>query len=95
MKTAFAELTNDQKAFIENAEFHPVFVTGEQVKEVSEVLELDGKNFEELTALRNAVVKHLVDLKGRKRDAGDWAEFDKLSINISALVAVVDDRLYS
>lgn len=91
----FAELTNDQKAFIENAEFHPVFVTGEQVKEVSKVLELDGKSFEELTALRNAVVKYLADLKACKRDAGDWAEVDRLNVSISALVAVVDDRIYS
>lgn len=91
----FAELTNDQKAFIENAEFHPVFVTGKQVKEAAEVLELDGKNFEELTALRNAVVKFLADLKGSKRDAGDWAEVDRLNVSISALVAVIDDRIYS
>lgn len=95
MKAAFAELTEKQINYIEGAEFDRMIVTKTDIAEASEALELDGKTHEELTAIRNAVVKHLANLKGIRRDAGDWGEFDRLNTNLSAITCIIDSRIYA
>lgn len=91
----FADLTEAQIAYIESAEFNPVFVTGKQVEEATSVLELDGKSEGELHALRNAVVRHLSTLTSAKRDQGDSPSYNRLSVSLSALTAVIDNRIYA
>lgn len=95
MKAAFAELTEKQIDYIESAQFDRMIVTKSDIAEATEVLELEGKAHEQLTAIRNAVVRHLADLKAAKRDTGDWAEFDRLSNNISAITCAIDGLLYA
>lgn len=90
-----ANLTAEQKSYLENAGIGDCIITGEQVKEAEEMLNLSGKSFEELYAIRNAVVRHLADIKTAAREAGDWGLFDQMANNLSGITCVIDNAIYA
>ena len=91
----FAELDADQLDYIEHAGIGPVFVTRAQATATRAELRLDGMDLDDLQAIRNAVVRHLADLKSNARDKRDTEAFDRLGQNMSGITAVIDHLIYS
>ena len=55
---------------------------------------LAGKTVQELTAIRNSVVRHLADLTSAAREAGDVKSFNDLHNNMSGITAVIDNYIF-
>jgi len=94
MATTFATLTTNQINYIENAGIGDFFVTNEQVETTASMLDLAGKTVQELTAIRNSVVRHLADLTSAAREAGDVKSFNDLHNNMSGITAVIDNYIF-
>ena len=99
------DTVNENLDRLTNVEIGRVFVSKESAKEISEVLGLDGKNEEELRAIRNAVVVtlHKIELKeaGLSEDGdeipGVKVNYERMmfwSNKISGITAVIDEYLW-
>lgn len=93
-KPQFAELTDEQLTFIERVQIGRMFVTNEQAEEIAKVLGLEGMTREELTAVRNSVVKHLSTLASVVRDIGSMKSYDHYHNAMSGIVTVIDSHIY-
>lgn len=94
MATTFATLTTNQINYIENADIGDFFVTNEQVETTVRTLDLAGKTVQELTAIRNRVVRHLADLTSAASEAGDVKSFNDLHNNMSGITAIIDNYIF-
>ena len=92
--TQFAELTDKQLTFIERLQIGDAFVTKEQADVIDEVLGLEGMTREELTAVRNSVVKHLSTLASVMRDIGSMKSYYHYHNAMSGIVTVIDSHAY-
>lgn len=90
----FANLTAEQKTYLENAGIGDCFITRDQIAQATEILGLAGKTREELRAIRNSVVRHLADIKTAAREAGDWSLFDTMANNLSGITCAIDSLIY-
>ena len=90
----FARLDDDQLRYVEHAGIGPAFVTRAQATATRAVLGLDGMGADDLLAVRNAVVRHLADLKRAARDGRDMEAFDRLDRNMSGIAAVIDSLIH-
>ena len=90
----FAELTDEQKTFIERAQIGDMFVTSEQVDEIAETFALNGKSRDELRAIRNSVVRYLSDLTSIARMLENVKEYDRYHNALSGITAVIDHTIY-
>lgn len=88
-------LTDEQVDYIENAGIGDIIITGAQVKEAHRILNLDHKTRNQLTAIRNAIVKHLGDLTSRAIAEHDVAAYTRYNNNLSGLTAVIDEMVFS
>ena len=93
-KPEFAELTDEQKTFIERVQIGRMFVTSEQAEEIAKVLGLEGMTRDELTAMRNSVVKHLGDLASIARICENAKSYDHYHNAMSGIVTVIDSHVY-
>ena len=86
----------DMEAFkaIEKIEIGGCFVTQEAMKQITELLGLEGKNAEELTAIRNTVVKKYGDMLETEEYQNDWKKADRLMARMSGVTAVIDHKLW-
>lgn len=91
----FASLTETQKSYLENATINGCIITRAEIAEAKEVLGLVGKTVEELTAIRNSVVRHLADFGNEAREAGDWDKFDQSRANMSGITCAIDSVIYA
>ncbi len=55
---------------------------------------LEGKNKQELTEIRNSVVKHLSDKSSEARAVRNWTLYDKYHNNMSGIVCVIDEMIF-
>jgi len=93
-KPEFAELTDEQLTFIERVQIGRMFVTNKQAEEIAKVLGLEGMTREELTAVRNTVVKHLGDLASIARICENAKSYNHYHTAISGIVTVIDSHAY-
>ena len=93
-KPAFAELTEEQLTFIERLHIGDAFVTKEQADVIDKVLGLEGMTRDELTAVRNSVVKHLGDLASIARICENAKSYDHYHNAMSGIVTVIDSHVY-
>lgn len=93
-KPQFARLTDEQLTFIERLHIGGAFVTKEQADVIDEVLGLEGMTRDELTAVRNSVVKHLSTLASVVRDIGSTKSYDHYHNAMSGIVTVIDSHIY-
>ena len=91
----FAELTPEQVEYIETAEFGKYVVKHGEIERTIDALGLREVGRDGLQAVRNSVVRHLADLGSAAREAGDWDTFDRTRRNMSAITAVIDNRVYA
>ena len=91
----FASLTEEQLTFIERVQIGDVVVMPEQIVEITEVLELADKSRNELTAIRNAVVRHLAGFKSVARLCENAKSFEHYSNALSGITAVIDHHIFN
>lgn len=89
------KLIHEVKDQLFNLGIGKVIVTEDQINAINNILELNHKSKDELTAIRNSVVKIFVDEHyDEKTDTVD-DEFDKWWNTMSGVVAVIDNAYYS
>lgn len=69
-------------------------ISKESMNEVENILKLEGKDADELTAIRNTIVKTFDDMAHDAREENDYNTFDKVRIHMSSIVAVIDNKLF-
>lgn len=90
----FAEIPYHATAYIVAMDIDDIVVSGSEVAAIRDILDLDIRTDDELTGVRNTLVKTFADASSAAREAGDWKTFDRLQTAMSASVAVVDDVLW-
>ena len=93
-KPEFAELTDEQLTYIELVQIGCMFVTNEQAEEIAKVLGLEGMTRDELTAVRNTVVKHLSTFASIARMCENAKSYDHYNNAMSGIVTVIDSYIY-
>ena len=91
----FATITTDQMVKLQEVEINRFVISKESMDKVAEILELNGKDPKELTAVRNTIVKFYSDKADEAREAFDWDEFDANHIRMSGITAVIDNILFN
>lgn len=90
----FAEIKMVTFVELLKVEIGDLFIEQEAVDKVKEILELDGKNPEELTAIRNTVVKTLAEEFIEPLDEKkEHREVMKYMTKLSGITAVIDNEL--
>ena len=69
-------------------------ISKESMNEVKNILKLEGKDVDELMAIRNTIVKIFDDMAHDAREENDYNTFDKVRIHMSSIVAVIDNKLF-
>ena len=93
--TKFAALTPAMEAVIEFYPYDDMIVTMTDIRMTEKALELHGLDPEELMAVRNSVVMYLAERSDdvfEKHGRNDT--WDRLRTNMSAVTAVIDNRIY-
>ena len=90
----FAELTDEQRTYMERAQIGDMFVTSEQVDEIAETFAIAKKSRSELTAIRNSVVKYLGDLASIMRYCDNARGYDRALNALSGITSVIDHAIY-
>lgn len=80
--------------YIAAMDIDSMVITGKQVSQIRQLLDLDVRTDYELGSLRNEVVRTLADASSMARGDNDWNAFDRLNTAMSAITAVIDDTLY-
>ena len=91
---AFAELTDEQRTYMERVQIGGMFVTSEQVDEIAETFGLAGKSRDELRAIRNSVVRYLSELTSIARMLENIKEYDRYHNALSGITTVIDHAIY-
>lgn len=90
----FAEIAPEAIAYIVAMDIDKHVITGKETATIRTLLDLDVRTNEELTAVRNTLVRTYADASSKARAVDDWKTFDRLQIAMSASTAVVDDVLW-
>lgn len=90
----FASLTDQQKTYMERVQIGDFFVTRDQATEIEQTFELAGKTTDELTAIRNAVVRYLSELTGIARTCGNVKSYSRYHNALSGITAVIDRQIF-
>lgn len=90
----FAEIAPETIAYIVAMGIDPHIITGKEAATIREMLDLDIRTNEDLTAVRNTLVRTYADASSKARAVNDWDTFDRLQTAMSASTAVVDDVLW-
>lgn len=94
-KITFAELTDEQRTYMERVQIGDVFVTTlEQIDEIADMFALAKKSRSELTAIRNSVVKYLGDLASIMRYCDNARGYDRALNALSGITSVIDHAIY-
>ena len=93
-KPEFAELTDEQLTYIECVQIGRMFVTNEQAEEIAKVLGLEGMTRDELTAVRNSVVKHLGGFASIARMCENAKSYEHYQNAMSGIVTVIDHAIF-
>lgn len=91
----FAKLNAKQFGALMSLEIGDLFITKAQMAEVRNVLELDGKDAEELNAIRNTIVRYFGRLTSEAITMGDVEFYTQVHNTMSGTTAVIDNLLYS
>ena len=90
----FAELTEEQRTYLERVQIGDAFVTPEQIDEIADMFALAKKSRSELTAIRNSVVKYLGDLASIMRYCDNARGYDRALNALSGITSVIDHAIY-
>ena len=90
----FAELDGEQLTFIEQVRIDRAIVRRDQAEEIARALRLEGMTRDELTAVRNTVVKHLSDLASIARVCSNVISYNNYQNAMSGIVTVIDSYIY-
>lgn len=79
-----------------NIKIGRTWIDREQIDQVIDILDLNNKTNDELTAIRNSVVKLFANEENKyyNDDVFDIPNFDKYHWTRSGVVAVIDDVMY-
>lgn len=91
----FAEIKMRTMFKVLDVEIDKFFVSEEAIEEIKSILNLEEKTAEELTAIRNTMVRTINDefIDPAIAD-NDYKEYDKYSTKLSGITAVIDHQLY-
>ena len=93
MKFAKMNLTTIIKLM--EVEIDEFFISEEAMNKVKEILKLDGKDTEELTAIRNSVVKMIDNWYITPAiDDNLYGEYRKYQTSLSGITATIDHELF-
>lgn len=91
----FANLTEDQLTRLAQVKVDVAIVSKEAAKQITDILELEGKTEDELTAIRNAVVR---DINKKYIDpaynSGNRTDFAKYNRTVSGAVTIIDKTIF-
>lgn len=90
----FAEIAPEAIAYIVAMDIDRHVISGKEMATIRTLLDLDIRTNEDLTAVRNTLVRTYADASSKAREVGDWETFDRLQTAMSASTAVVDDVLW-
>ena len=92
----FAEIKMVKFVELMNVEIGDMFVSNEAMEQIENILELEEKSAEELTAIRNTVVRTIAEEFVKPMDeAKNYKEAIRYETKMSGITAVIDNRLWN
>ena len=90
-RTNFTNIKNIKDMQIKNRHF----TTAEETEIISHELELENATEIELRNCRDMAVLLLGEWSDSAREKGDWDEYDRLTILLMSISAVIDNQLWN
>ena len=90
----FANIEQEVVDKVLNVEIDLVFVSNESARQIVDILELDGKDDDELRAIRNTMVRTIADMEQEAIDNDDKDLFFELSTKMSGITCVIDNMIW-
>lgn len=92
----FAEITMLQVIELMNVEVGDVVISGESIKEVERILDLDGKSVDELRAVRNTVVKTVnEEILTPLEEKCEWGKMREYMTKLSGITGAIDQNIWT
>lgn len=90
----FANIENEVINNVMNVEIDEFFITNESIKQIRNILNLDGKSVDELRAIRNTIVRTIAEMRDRAFEENNYECFRNLSTKMSGITCAIDGVIW-
>lgn len=90
----FANIEQEVMSKVLDVEIDLVFVSNESARQIVDILKLNGKDEDELRAIRNTIVRTIADMEQEAIDNNNKDLFFELSTKMSGITCVIDNMIW-
>lgn len=90
----FAGIKSEVFNKVMDVEIDEVFISNESIRQIVNILELEGKDEDELRSIRNTIVRIIADMEEQAISCKDERLFRELSTKMSGITCVIDNMIW-